>query len=58
MFVGKARSLPVSLAPEICFTRKHQTKLERLARDKHSRYLRKIVNYGHKKFYLVPVIEA
>ncbi len=32
-------------------TRKHKTKLERLARDKHSSLLRKFVNYGNKKFY-------
>jgi hypothetical protein len=32
-------------------TRKHYTKLERLARDKHSSLLRKYVNYGNKKFY-------
>jgi hypothetical protein len=28
-----------------------QTRLERLARDKHSSLLRKCVNYGRKKFY-------
>ncbi len=32
-------------------TRKHQTRLERLAREKHSILLRKFVNYGHRKFY-------
>ncbi len=32
-------------------THKHQTKLERLASDKHSSLLRKSVNYGRKKFY-------
>ncbi len=30
---------------------KHWTGLERLARDKHSRLLRKFINYGRKKFY-------
>ena len=34
-----------------CLTCKHYTRLERLARDKHSSLLRKSVNYGHKKFY-------
>jgi hypothetical protein len=29
----------------------HLTRLERLARDKHSSLLRKSVNYGRKKFY-------
>jgi hypothetical protein len=32
-------------------TRKHYTRLERLARDKHSSLLRKSVNYISKKFY-------
>ncbi len=32
-------------------TRKHQTRLERLARDKLSSLLRRSVNYGQKKFY-------
>ncbi len=36
-------------------TRKHMTRLERLARGKHSRLSRKLVNYGHKKFcYIWP----
>jgi hypothetical protein len=58
MFVGKARSLLLSGACERCFihlgsslTSKHETRLERLARDKHSSLLRKSVNYGQKKFY-------
>ena len=34
-----------------CFTNKHETKVERLVRDKHSSLLRTFVNYGHKKFY-------
>ena len=32
-------------------TLKHSTRLERLAKDKHSSLLRKSVNYGRKKFY-------
>ncbi len=34
-----------------CFTNTHETKLERLSRDKHSSLLRTFVNYGRKKFY-------
>jgi hypothetical protein len=33
-------------------TLKHYNRLERLARDKHSSFLRKSVNYGCKKFYI------
>ncbi len=58
MFVGKARSLPQNGAPERCFTRlssslayKQQTRLEWIARDKHSSLLQKFVNYGQKKFH-------
>jgi hypothetical protein len=58
MFVGKASDLPKSGATEKCFTwvghglaRKHWTRLERLARDKHPSLLRKSVNYGRKRFY-------
>ncbi len=58
MFAGKARAYP-SEAPFRCcilgyapgLTHKHKTKLERLARDKHSRLLRNSVNYDSKKFY-------
>ncbi len=32
-------------------TRTHQTRLERLARDKHSSLLQRSVNYGRKRFY-------
>jgi hypothetical protein len=32
-------------------TRKRLTRLERLARDKHSSFLKTLVNYGRKKFY-------
>ncbi len=58
IFVGEVRSLPQSGAPRWCFTQVgsgltciHKTRLERLARDKHSSLLQKSVNYGHKKFY-------
>jgi hypothetical protein len=30
---------------------KHWTRLERLARNKHSSLLRKLVNYGRKRFF-------
>ncbi len=54
MFVGKAGEYP-SEAPFYRkgsgLTRKHQTWLERLARDKHSSLLRKSVNYDRKWFY-------
>jgi hypothetical protein len=66
MFVGKARSQPSIGAPEKFFTPgrcfselgfgptpKHQTRLERLARDKRSSLLRKFVNYDRKRFYNV-----
>ncbi len=46
MFVGKARSLPLSRELERSFsqvgsglTHKHETRLERLARDEHSSLL-------------------
>ncbi len=58
MFASKAKSLSLSGAPFRCFTWvgsglicKHQTRLERLARDKRSNLLRKFVTYGRKKFY-------
>ncbi len=58
MFVGKARNLPWRGVPKSFFnwvgsyfTNKHQTRPERLARDKHSSLLQKSVNYGRKKFY-------
>ena len=57
IFVGKARSLPYSGAPErffdrvgSCFINSHLTRLERLVMDKHSSLLRKLVNYGEKSF--------
>ncbi len=56
--VGEARSLPQSGATERWFTWvgsgltcNHYTRMDRLARDKHSSLLRKFVNYGQKKFY-------
>jgi hypothetical protein len=56
--VGKARSLPYSVAPQSffnrvgsCFTNRHWTRLEKLALGKHSSLLQKFVNYGRKKFY-------
>ncbi len=50
--VGKARSLPQSGAPRVSsgLTLEYQTRLERLARYKHSSLLRTLVNYGHKNF--------
>ncbi len=58
VFAGKAETYP-SDAPLKCstlgsapgLTHKYKTRLERLARDKHSSLLRKSVNYGSKKFY-------
>ncbi len=53
MVVGKARSLTQVGEPKNCFTqvgsiltRKHQTKLERIARDKHSSLLQKFVYFA------------
>ncbi len=58
MFLGKARSLPYSGVFErgfICLgsnlISSHYSRLERLARDKHSSLLRKSLNYGQKKVY-------
>jgi hypothetical protein len=59
MFAGKARSLPTSGAPErYFFTQvssglipKHQTRLERHARNKRSSLLLKGINYARNKFY-------
>ncbi len=46
---------------KLALIRKHHTRLERLARDKHSSLLRKGVTYGRKKFYNIgsclPVVE-
>jgi hypothetical protein len=57
IFVIKVRSLPQSGAPERSFihvgsddTRKYWTRLERLARDKHSSLLQILINYGYKRF--------
>jgi hypothetical protein len=66
MFAGKAEANP-SVAPFKCctlwqapgLTRKHYTRVKRLARDKHSALLRKSVNYGQKKFQTrIPEIRA
>jgi hypothetical protein len=60
MFVGKAGEYPseasfrcstLGWAPDLAH--KHQTRLERLARDKHCSLLQKTVNYGCKKFYRI-----
>ncbi len=58
MFVGKARRLPWSGAPERFLnwvasglTRNHYTTLEQHARDEHSSLSLKFVNYGLKQFY-------
>jgi hypothetical protein len=58
MLVDKLRSLPESGAPERWFCwggsslfGKYKTRLERLAKDKHSSLLQKLINYGHKKVY-------
>jgi len=58
MFAGKVKILPKVGASFKCSTwvgsslsYKHKARLERFARDKHSSLLRKLVNYGHKKFY-------
>jgi hypothetical protein len=51
MFVGKAGRLPYCGLPESCFTRvgsgltvEYQIRLERPARNKHSRFLRTFEN--------------
>jgi len=58
MFAGKVRSLHKSGAPEKSFnqagsgvTRKHLTRLERSARDKHLSIFGKLINYSCKEFY-------
>ncbi len=60
LFVGKARSLSQSVTYErflnrvgSCFTNKHYTRREKLARDKHPSLLRKFVNYGRKSFIIL-----
>ncbi len=47
--VGHLKGAPLMKA--LALNCKHETKLERLARNKHSSLLRKFINYGHKKFY-------
>jgi hypothetical protein len=52
MFEGKAVAYPreaLGQAPGL--THKHYTRLERLAKDKHSSIVQKPVKYGCKKFY-------
>jgi hypothetical protein len=52
MFVGKAERTKVKNlfgAPEV--NHQYYTGLERRAGDKHSSFLRILVNYGRKKFY-------
>jgi hypothetical protein len=58
MFVGEARSLPLSGAPEIfecdafqSFTGKAYYRLNDVTILQHPSCLRKSVNYGHKSFY-------
>jgi hypothetical protein len=58
MFVGYARSLSKSEAPERYFTQvcsgltcKHLTSMARLYTDKYSSLLQKFVNYNGRKFY-------
>jgi hypothetical protein len=53
--VGKAKSLPKSGVPERCFTRvgsglalKHEIRLEKLARGKHSSLVQTLVNNNGK----------
>ncbi len=60
MFVGKARSVFKSVAPEkgftqvsSCLTHNHYTNLEKLAKDKHSSLFQTFVKYGRKKFYKI-----
>jgi hypothetical protein len=57
MFESEARSLPLSGGPERCFTlestglsNKHYTRLDRLARDRHSSLLQTFANYGREMF--------
>ena len=54
MFVGKYRAYLIVEQLKCAltgFSCKHWTRMERPARDKRSRLLRKFVNYGLKKFY-------
>ncbi len=57
MFMGKARDVLQTAAPERCFAlvgsglpNKHYTWLEKLATDNSSSLIRKFVTYGRKKF--------
>jgi hypothetical protein len=52
MFAGKVRSLPEGKAPEWLgqlINNKQLTRLERLARRKHSSLFAPLINYGSKK---------
>ncbi len=56
MVAGLARILPLSGAPERCFTQvelrnyKHKTRMEKLVKDKYSSsFFRIFINYSHKK---------
>ncbi len=55
IFVGKARSIPLSRTREQCFTWEAlalpATRLRRPAWDIHSKLLRTFVNYGRKIFF-------
>ncbi len=55
MFATKATAFPNGASPlsgkVLGLTLQHKTRLERLARDKHSSPLGALVNYGRKKFY-------
>ncbi len=41
-----------------CLSNKHQTRLERLAREKHYNFLQAFINDGIKKFYNIRVLVA
>ncbi len=58
MFVGKPEPTQVkpllgdsTLGKPLGLTRKNNTCLQRLPEEKHFTLLRKLVNYGRKKFY-------
>jgi hypothetical protein len=54
MFAGKAGTY-LSEAP---FTRKHLTRLEKLARDKHTSLLQKSENYVQKSFITLAPLDS
>jgi hypothetical protein len=58
MLTGKAypsvrhmKETSLGYAPGL--THKHKTRLERLARDKHTSFLHTVINYGRRKFYKI-----